>query len=269
MKPSVIFFGSKPGSVVALEILLDLSWDVKYVVVTKTQVYNWINSITLEQFAKSRGLNVIIQKDLPKGLKTDFVISYMYRNLVNPSSIELAKNAALNFHAAPLPEFGGWAFYNLAILEEVEEYGCTCHYMDDNFDTGPILKVSKFKVDIKNETAYSLERKAQAEMIKLFIDFCKMAESNQKLPLECQDKNKMRYLKREEFENLKNIPENADGYTIDKYARAFWYPPYECAKLKFNDSTIEIVPSIAKIQVAELLHYDDLKFLQEVRKKYK
>ena len=59
MKPSIIFFGSKPGSIVALEVLLELNWDVKYVVVTKNQNYKWINSLSLEEYAKSRGLNVV------------------------------------------------------------------------------------------------------------------------------------------------------------------------------------------------------------------
>jgi methionyl-tRNA formyltransferase len=45
------------------------------------------------------------------------------------------------------------AFYNLAILENAEEYGCTCHYVDNNFDTGALLKINTFKVNSQYETA--------------------------------------------------------------------------------------------------------------------
>ncbi len=99
----------------------------------------------------------------------DFVISYMYRHLVKGDVIAMAKQAAVNFHAGPLPAYGGWAFYNVAILENASEYGCTCHYMDEGFDTGPIFKVRNFPINTSLETACSLERKTQREMINFLM----------------------------------------------------------------------------------------------------
>ena len=102
------------------------------------------------------GLKVVTQKDLTISETADFVISYMYRHLVKSETLAMARRAALNFHAGPLPEYGGWAFYNLAILESASEYGCTCHFMDEGFDTGPLFKVKRFPIDASQETAYSL-----------------------------------------------------------------------------------------------------------------
>jgi methionyl-tRNA formyltransferase len=176
--------------------------------------------------------------------------------------IAMARRAAVNFHAGPLPEFGGWAFYSVAILENAPEYGCTCHYMDDGFDTGPLLRVRRFPIDAARETAYSLERKAQAEMVRLFAEFCEMADSAGDLPREKQDGRKIRYMSHEEFEALKRIPPSADAETVERYARAFWYPPYECAVMRVGFRLVEVLPRFVKVELAELLHENDLSELR-------
>jgi methionyl-tRNA formyltransferase len=172
--------------------------------------------------------------------------------------LALARRAALNFHAAPLPAFGGWAFYNLAILENVAEYGCSCHHMDESFDTGPLVAVRRFPINAANETAYSLEARAQEEMVRLFVEVCRLAESSEKLPSVPQDRNTMRYFSRQQMESLKEIPIDADAETIDRHARAFWYPPYEGAYMRVNGTKLEIIPALARAQLGRSLHTDDL-----------
>jgi len=267
-KPSVILMGSKPGSVVALSILLERGWDVLFVVPSKVTDQPWAAGPTLRWSAVARGVPVLAQAELPSNLSPDFVISYMFRNRVKPETLALARRAAVNFHAGPLPEFGGWAFYSVAILEGATEYGCTCHHMDQGFDTGPLLKVRRFPIDASCETAVSLEQKAQAEMVRLFIDFCDMAESGQPLPSLPQNKSKMRYMSREEFEALKKIPADASTATIDRCARAFWYPPYQCAYLDIGGEKVEVVPRLAQEQLASLLHGRDHGYLLEVAAEY-
>lgn len=256
-KPSVILMGSKPGSVVALEMMLERGWDVSYVVVARKIAHDWIAGPTLESYATERGLRVVTQSELPRDITADFVISYMFRYRVKDDVIALGRRGALNFHAGPLPEYGGWAFYNLAILENAPEYGCTCHYMDAGFDTGPLLRVRRFPIEPKNETAVSLEQRAQEEMIRLFGEFCDLAEGSGPLPREEQDRSKMRYLTQEEFEALKRIPDDADEETAQRHARAFWYPPYGCAYVEREGLRVEVVPEIVKDQVARLLHAQD------------
>ena len=261
--------GSKPGSVVALSILLERGWRVKYVVVSSKISHPWIAGQTLEELASVNGIKVVTQKELPFSKTADFVISYMYRHLAKSEILAMARRAALNFHAAPLPEYGRWAFYNLAILKNASDYGCTCHYMDDGFDTGPLFKVRRFSINASQETAYSLEQKAQEEMIRLFLDFCHIAETEENLPSEDQDKSKMRYMTQKEFEALREIPTDADEETVERYARAFWYPPYPSAFIKVGSMKVEVVPKIVKDRLPQLLHADDLERLQNVATNYK
>jgi len=244
--------------------MLQRGWDVRCVVVCPKFDYDWLPGPTLEETARARGLPVVAsQADILGEPRVDFVISYMYRYLVKAPTRALAKVAAVNFHPAPLPEYGGWAFYNVAILEEAREYGCTCHYMDDGFDSGPLLKVTRFPIDASLETAWTLERKTQVEMQKLFLEFCKLAESGEPLPRQPQDPAIMRYMRRDEFERLKEIPPDADGRAIERVARAFWYPPYGGAYFKLGDVKVEVYPGSDREVIAQLLHKSDVSRLRE------
>jgi len=262
-KPSAILLGSKPGAVVALAILLRRGWSVAAVLASPN---DRIDSLAggLGDHAQSHGIRLASSQDDLKGERADFVISYMFRSLVREPVRGLGRRAAVNFHAGPLPEFGGWAFYNVAILENAAIYGCTCHYMDDGFDSGPLLKVRRFPIDASRETAYSLEQRSQEEMVRLFQDFCELAESGAPLPRNAQDPTKRRYLTKSEFEALKQIPAGADEETIQRYARAFWYPPYKGATMRIGSLDIEVVPTVAREQLGPRLHKGDVERLMRV-----
>jgi methionyl-tRNA formyltransferase len=252
--------GSKTGSVVALRTLIRRGWDVRYVVAPRQVSHAWIPGETLEECARAHDIPVVSQQELPHE-PVDFVISYSFRYRVKPEVIALGKRASVNFHAGPLPEYGGWHFYNMAILNDATEYGCTCHYLDGALDSPPLLKVSRFAIHANMETAWSLERRTQEEMVRLFVEFCDLAESGLPLPAEEQDRLKARFLTQEQFEAMKAIPSDADEETVDRYARAFWYPPYTCAYTTVGDTRVEVVPKMVKEQIASALHTEDLQRL--------
>ncbi len=263
-KPSVIFMGSKPGASVALSLLIKSGWDVKSVVVTKEDYQPWVPGVSIRDCAEEHGLPVFTQSQLKDTGPVDFVISYMYRNLVVSQVLAMAKIAAVNFHAAPLPELGGFACYNRAVLEQLEAFGVSCHYMDGGFDTGDLCMVRRYAIEHSCETAVSVERRAQLEMIQLFIDFCKLAESGQKLPRSPQNLSLREYIKESQLDEMKRIPADADADTIDRYARAFWYPPYSGAYLMHNDVRVEVFPRNVATQLACALHQDDYARLSEL-----
>jgi hypothetical protein len=78
----------------------------------------------------------------------------------------------------------------------------------------------------------------------------------------------MRYMTREQFDALKAIPADADDETVQRYARAFWYPPYECAHVRVGASKVEVVPRIAKEGLAAMLQADALSVLQQAARDY-
>ena len=189
-KPKVIFFGSKPGSVVALSILLKRKWNVEYVIPSKHITDKLYLHTTLKEIAINNNIPVLKQNEIPLNKEVDYIISYMYRYKIKNECLLLAKKSAINFHPHPLPEYSGYGGYNIAILENKGEFGCTCHHMIEEFDAGPIVKINRFSINSKEETAYSLEQKTQQEMIRLFIDFCKISEAKEELPSITQNKQK-------------------------------------------------------------------------------
>jgi len=260
MSKTAILLGSKPGAVAALLLLVDRGWEVKEVVAAPDQA-DWLPSPSLYEVARSLGIRTVQQQVDLEASSVDLVISYMCRSLVRKPTLGRGKYA-LNFHAGPLPEFGGWAFYNIAILEDSTEYGCTCHIMDEGFDTGPLVDVRRFKIDPRTETAVSLEAKAQAEMIAMFENVIAGYERDGTIEAVSQDPGRMRYLNAEQFAAMKEIPADASPEMAERIARAFWYPPYEMAYyLLPNGTRIEVVPQIAKEWVARELHKNDLENL--------
>jgi methionyl-tRNA formyltransferase len=257
MSKEAILLGSKPASVVALLLLLKQGWAVKEVVASPGQA-SWLPTPSLYEVANRLGIRTLAKQAQLESTGVDLVISYMCRSLVKKNTLDRGRYA-LNFHAGPLPEFGGWAFYNVAILEDSPEYGCTCHIMDEGFDTGPLVKVRRFAINPREETALSLEKKAQTEMILLFREVISAYEVTGKISSVDQDPERMRYLNAEQFAKMKQIPMDATPEEVDRIARAFWYPPYEIAYyLLPNGTRLEVVPQIAKDDIASDLHDSDL-----------
>jgi len=133
-KPSAIFMGSKPGAAVALDVAVRRGWRIPYVVVTRDEYQPWTAGPTLRDIAQRHRLPVVVQKELPRSQKVDFVISYMYRNLVKADVLALARRAAVNFHCAPLPDYGGHSWVNRASFANAREIGAPCPYIEQGFD---------------------------------------------------------------------------------------------------------------------------------------
>lgn len=257
MSKRVILLGSKPGSVAALLFMVQQGWDVVEVVATPDQAA-WLPGPSLHQVASALGIRTVRKQDQLEVADVDLVISYMFRSLVTQATLNRGR-FAVNFHAGPLPEFGGWAFYNLAILEESPDYGCTCHVMDNSFDTGPLVKVRRFSIESNLETAISLEKKAQKEMCLLFREVMDEFECENEFEIVQQPADQMRYLNKRDFEILKRIPLGASKMDADRIARAFWYPPYQIAYYELaNGTRVEVIPEIAKNELAHGLHERDL-----------
>jgi len=263
MSKEAILLGSKPASVTALLLLLKQGWTIKEVVASPGQA-SWLPTPSLYDVANKLGIRTVEKQSQLESTGVDLVISYMCRSLVKKGTLDRGKYA-LNLHAGPLPEFGGWAFYNVAILEDSPEYGCTCHIMDEDFDTGPLVKVRRFGINPRLETALSLERKAQMEMILLFREVISTYEISGEIRSEEQDPKRMRYLNADQFAKMKQIPPEATPEEADRIARAFWYPPYEMAYyLLPNGTRLEAIPEIAKNDIALELHSSDLEDLMSV-----
>ena len=223
-----------------------------------------INAVISESFDKTKGddktlfnmakkfeityitnneLEIILDnnKKTQKGIfeNVDLIISYLYPKKIVEELIKLPKIGCINFHPAPLPEFRGVSPYSFGILEDFPYWGVTAHFIDEEFDTGDIIKVKKFDVDLKMETSWSLEQKSQVYLFELFKEIIKTVLEDKKLPRVKQ--NKGRYFSHKEFERLRQINESDSIETINKKIRAFWYPPLPGAYIKIQGKEYSVI----------------------------
>ena len=73
MGKEAIILGSKPGSVSALNYLLNAGWDVKEVVASKEHL-NWIPKPSLYEMAKKYGIRTVEKQSELVTEKVDLVI---------------------------------------------------------------------------------------------------------------------------------------------------------------------------------------------------
>jgi len=244
----VIFLGkNKPSVIKALEFLLDTKISIKAIISgSVNNDYNLENDLSKIAkkynipFMSDLQLNSILEDKHENGFENiDLVISYLYPKKIKEKLIRLPKIGCINFHPAPLPEFRGVSPYCFGILEDFPYWGVTCHFIDKEFDSGDIIKVNKFDVDLKNETSFSLEQKSQVHLLELFKNIIKLIFEGNDLPRKKQDNGK--YFSQKDFERLRQVNENDSEKTIAKKIRAFWYPPFPGAYIKIQNKEYTIV----------------------------
>lgn len=81
---------------------------------------------------------------LKQQLGVNFVILAGYLKLVPAALVREYKDAMLNIHPGLLPAFGGKGLYGLRVHKAViasgaRFSGATVHFVDEEYDTGPIL----------------------------------------------------------------------------------------------------------------------------------
>lgn len=191
--------------------------------------------------------------DVPDLSNIDLVLSMFHQKRIKERILSLPKIGAINIHPAPLPEFQGWGVYNHAIVENVPYWGVTAHYMDEGFDTGPIIAQRRFDVKMEIETAFSLEQRTQP-VIELLVHDLFDALSKGKPIGENQIHG--RYISKEMFLKLRVIEPEDSPEIVDRKIRAFWYPPYPGAQIRINGRFYTVIDHAQINQVANLMFPD-------------
>lgn len=83
-------------------------------------------------------------KDDPHTRHFDLGVSYCYPRKITEPLLSIPKKGFINYHPAPLPKYKGPTELDEAIKNKEIHWGVTVHYMDKDYDTGPIIKVKRF-----------------------------------------------------------------------------------------------------------------------------
>ncbi len=218
------------------ERLCDLATNLKIPLLTDQQIYDSLDG------KNSNGV--------PDLSDVDLVLSMFHQKRIKEPILNLPKICAINIHPAPLPEFQGWGVYNYAILENVQYWGVTAHYMDEGFDTGPIIAQRRFDVDMNTATAYSLERMTQPVIEQVVHDvFDALAKGKPTGKPQVDG----RYISKSMFLKLRIIEPDDSSELVDRKTRAFWYPPYPGAQIRISGRLYTVIDDAQLGDIADLM----------------
>jgi phosphoribosylglycinamide formyltransferase-1 len=103
----------------------------------------------------------------------ELIVLAGFLSFLGPDFIHRYKNRIINIHPALIPSFCGKGMYGLqphiAVLEAgVKVTGATVHFVDEEYDKGPILLQKAVTVD-DNDTAESLQMRVMKEAEQVIL----------------------------------------------------------------------------------------------------
>ena len=116
---------------------------------------------------------IYTSKDNPSNEPFELGISYCYTKKIEPPLLYLARKGFVNFHPAPLPEYPmGPEFKENSpergVRDKVMKWGGTAHFMNEEYDKGPIIKKMEFDLEEPPSTKDELGSLAHWQLWKLF-----------------------------------------------------------------------------------------------------
>lgn len=243
----IIYLGkNKPAVLKGLQFLIKNKFEI--VAVNKLKNKKFID------ICKLHGIKTLTENQLykKKFFDIDLVISYLYPNKIKSNLILLPKIGCVNFHPAPLPNYRGVCGYSFGIFEKAKKWGVSVHFVDNDFDTGDIIKVKRFSIYYKKETSFSLEKKSQLVLFELFKEFIYNIKNGKKIIRKPQKKG--RYFSKKDFLKLQVIDKKDNLETIDRKIRACWFPPYRGVSINIKGQEFTLVNDLILNQVFKNNH---------------
>ena len=110
--------------------------------------------------------------------KIDLILLAGYMKKISKIFIDSFNKKIMNIHPSLLPHYGGKGFYGMKVHEAVfknkeKKTGATIHFVDYNYDTGPILMQKKIDI-VKNDTPIEISKKVlkiEHEIYPKAVDF--------------------------------------------------------------------------------------------------
>jgi methionyl-tRNA formyltransferase len=248
----VVFLGkNKRSAARALELLVERGCELRGVVAQQPDRFTR-DEQRLDLVAERHGLRLVSEDELYASVDdlrdTDVVVSFLFWNRIREPLLSLGRTGCLNFHPAPLPDMRGVGGINVALLEGRRDWGVSCHFVAETFDTGDLVEVERFAIEPGEETAWSLDVRSQERLLALFERVLDRLLSGEALPRLPQGLG--RYVTREEMERLRRV---RPGDDLERKLRAFWYPPYPGATVELGGRVLTLVDERTLAELAELL----------------
>ncbi len=168
----------------------------------------------------------------------DLGVSFLYTHRIPADHV--AKYQWINFHPGPLPEMRGRNLAYYAIMNSMKEFGATLHYMDANFDTGPIIEVRRFPI-LDTYTAGDLVNLAHKELENMFKIYLPRFANRETIPAKAQQYEPIpgTYYRKNKIEDLVTLQPSQE-----KRVRALTVPGRYYARVEIGGQSYRLVSEV-------------------------
>ena len=168
----------------------------------------------------------------------DLLVGCRSNSKVSQEILDIPQFGVTNFHYGALPKYGGCHTIAHAILNGEKEIGVTFHFMNKDFDKGPIIAQHMVKGADQN-SAYDLYLHANHTAHHLFVHYLDKALAGDCEPQEGESTYyKADSINFAEDSIIQVLDEPVD--TVLRKIRAFYFPPLQLPKLNFKRFTVEV-----------------------------
>ena len=175
-------------------------------------------------------------------LAPDILLSVQYDRILKPALLAIPRHGSYNLHFGPLPRLRGCFPTKWAILED-EPGGVAFHCIDPGIDTGDVI--ARVLVPLAtDETDATLYQKLQTAGHDLFRAQIPWMKALRRPPVQPQDEAAASY-------HPKEIPcggiidWHRDAAWIERFIRAFTFPPYPAAKAWLGGREVQLRAPVA------------------------
>ena len=257
MSYKIVFMGTPEFSIPSLEKLIKSSNEIVCIYTQppkKSSRGQKINQSKIHKYAKNLKIMIRNPEELSsekeykffKSLEADIVVVVAYGKIIPKRFLSVTKKGFINLHASLLPKWRGAAPIQRSIMNLDKETGISIMKINEELDTGPVMKQIKIKLGDSMSTG-ELSKKLSELGAEAIIDSLDLIFSNKARFIE-QDEDLATYskkIKKEEAkinwnENTKNILAKINGLNPNPGA---WFKyrgvRYKIWKASIFDSTGE------------------------------
>ena len=113
---------------------------------------------------------IFTSKNEPYMEKFDLGISYCYPKKITEPLLSVPKKGFVNYHPGPLPRYKGPNEFEDGIKNNEIHWGVTVHFMDEEYDNGPIIKIKNFDLHEGPKSIQELGAISHYFLFQLFKD---------------------------------------------------------------------------------------------------
>ena len=125
----------------------------------------------------------------------------------------------------------------------------SAHFVDEEFDTGDLVRVDRFPIDREAETALSLDIRSQERLLAVFRGRDRHGAGGPGAAARAPGRGPLRDARGVRGAAPRCGPDDPPELT-ERRIRAFWYPPFDGATIEVGGRTLTLVDRSLLAQAA-------------------